>query len=278
MRRRNPEIEEGQVRAGSFLTHYYSVGKRGDGPPVILLHDGAWGADAYLSWSAVMRELAATHWVVAPDLLGFGKTDKAVVFGEPRHDFRIRHVADFCSAIGLESRAHFAGTSFGGSLALRAAIADAWPASTVTSIAGTGGPWRTQISKSVLNHLEPGPDYIRRVVALLTNDAPGMEEQVERRYANSLDHGHYAAVTSPQLRHPAAPAEPVADAYPASLARASCPVHIVTMRQDQLVEPDWPRHVRPVAPAIHFHEIDGPHSPNLSQPLEVAETLRTIFA
>jgi pimeloyl-ACP methyl ester carboxylesterase len=47
--------------------------RAGDGPPVVLLH--GWPQTSYC-WHKVFARLAANHTVVAPDLRGYGRTDK----------------------------------------------------------------------------------------------------------------------------------------------------------------------------------------------------------
>lgn len=269
-------IEHAFLDVGGVRTSYYTAGDPSL-TPILLLHDGAWGADAMLSWREVITDLAKDHFVVAPDLPGFGQTDKVVMFGTSPFEHRLRHIAAFLDLLQLNGPAHVVGTSFGGSLALRAAVASAWPMASATSVAGTGGPWRVDLAKQLLADLEPGREYIARVVEVLTNKTSGLDEHIDRRLENSLAPGHYAAMVSPRLKHPASALAAVEDRYPASLADATVPVSVVTTNQDQLVEPDWPMHVRSVAPNVVFHNMDGPHSPNITHPRELANMLRGII-
>ena len=74
-----------------------------------------------LEWERNVEALAAHHVVLAVDLMGFGLTDKpgGEDYGLPR---LARFVLDFLSAVGV-ARAHLAGNSLGGRLALECAIA-----------------------------------------------------------------------------------------------------------------------------------------------------------
>lgn len=269
-------IEHALLDVGGVHTSYYTAGDPSS-TPVLLLHDGAWGADAMLSWRDVLIDLAADHRVVAPDLPGFGQTDKVVMFGASPFEHRLRHLAGFLKLLQLSGPPHVVGTSFGGTLALRAAAVSAFPMASATSVAGTGGPWRVEFAKQLLADLEPGREYISRVVEVLTNKISGLDEHIDRRYENSLAPGHYAAMVSLRLKHPAAAPAVIEDRYPNSLADAAVPVSVITTAQDQLVEPDWPKHVRPVAPNVVFHQMDGPHSPNITHPQELAAILRDIM-
>ena len=134
-------IEHAFIDVGGVRTSYYTAGDV-SASTILLLHDGAWGADAMLAWADVMADLARDHRVIAPDLPGFGRTDKVVMFGASPYEHRIRHIAGLLEVLQPVAPVHVVGTSFGGSLALRAAIASAWPIASATSVGGTGGPWR----------------------------------------------------------------------------------------------------------------------------------------
>ncbi len=270
-------IQHSFVNAAGVRTSYYTAGDPSS-TPVLLLHDGAWGADAILSWRDVMIDLSFDHRVIAPDLPAFGQTDKVVMFGTSPYEHRLRHLASFIQLLQLTTAPHVVGTSFGGSLALRAAAASAFPMASATSVAGTGGPWRAESAKRLMGELEPGREYIARVVEVLANERSGLDEHIDQRYRNSMAPGHYAAMMSPRLKHPASGPTAVEDDYPACLVNATVPIAVITTNQDQLVEPDWPMHVRPVAPNVVFYSMDGPHSPNITHPQELAAKLREIFA
>jgi pimeloyl-ACP methyl ester carboxylesterase len=65
-----PSIVNGYATVDGVKLHYLVVGK---GPPVILLHGYAQNSHV---WRPLMKELAKTHLVVAPDLRGFGDSAK----------------------------------------------------------------------------------------------------------------------------------------------------------------------------------------------------------
>jgi pimeloyl-ACP methyl ester carboxylesterase len=270
-------VETGVV-GDAVRTHYYAAGPAG-APVVILIHDGAWGADGWLSWGPVMTDLARDHRVYAPDLLGFGRSDKAVFLDRAPYAPRVRQISDFCRDLGITEPAHFVGTSFGGSVVLRGACHSGWPIASATSIGGSGGPWRLPAGIEALSTLEPGVDYIERVLSMLTNGRnAGLREHIDRRYANSLLPGHYACMVSPRLKHPEAPSRQPEDDYPQALTRATSPVAVVEMSDDQIIEAGWTTKLTAIAPNVTAYRMTGPHSPNLTQPAETVELLRSIFA
>lgn len=111
----NPEIGL-NIDAGGISTNYHDVGR---GPVVVLLHGSGPGVSAWANWRPVLPLLSDRFRVVAPDIVGFGYTDRPEGF-----DYRlpswIGHLRAFLDALGIE-RAHVIGNSFGGALALRLA-------------------------------------------------------------------------------------------------------------------------------------------------------------
>ena len=70
-------IHSRYVNVDGVKTHYL---EGGDGPTVVLWHSGEFGGAAELSWEFLMPVLAKHFHVVAPDWLGFGRTDKVYDF------------------------------------------------------------------------------------------------------------------------------------------------------------------------------------------------------
>ena len=66
-----PVITDSYAAVNGVKLHYFVAGK---GDPVILLHGYAQNSHM---WRPLMKELAKTHLVVAPDLRGFGDSTKA---------------------------------------------------------------------------------------------------------------------------------------------------------------------------------------------------------
>lgn len=98
-----------RVRLGwGMLTAYLT----GDGPPLLLLH-GLGGSGRY--WAGLAPHLAATHTLIAPDLAGFGHSDKPSA-DYSRH-FHLDNLDALLAALRLEQPLAVAGHSMGGVLA-----------------------------------------------------------------------------------------------------------------------------------------------------------------
>jgi pimeloyl-ACP methyl ester carboxylesterase len=102
------------VEALGIRTGYYSAGEPND-RPVLLLHGMSTSAD---SFREIMHGLAPTHWLIAPDLPGFGYSDNT-------SPYNINHLAEwlaaFKAALHLPAVA-LVGHSFGGALATSFAL------------------------------------------------------------------------------------------------------------------------------------------------------------
>jgi pimeloyl-ACP methyl ester carboxylesterase len=110
-----PELPRHTVDALGITTSYYSAGQPG-GRPIILLHGMSTSGD---SFRELMYELAGDHWLLAPDLPGFG-------FSQNTRPYTIPHLIEWLAALaeglGLASF-HLVGHSFGGILATAFALA-----------------------------------------------------------------------------------------------------------------------------------------------------------
>ncbi len=93
----------------------------GEGPTMVLLHGSGPAIDAHVTWHRVMPVLARRFHVIAPDQLGFGKTDLAA---DGRYRDRLErtpHVIATLDALKVRN-AVLVGHSEGGFVALRIAI------------------------------------------------------------------------------------------------------------------------------------------------------------
>lgn len=112
----NPEIANFIVAAG-IRTNYHDAGS---GFPVLLIHGSGPGVSAWANWRLVIPELAKRSRVIAPDMVGFGYTDRPP--GQ-RYDMDVwvAQAVGLLDALHIE-QADLVGNSFGGALALALAI------------------------------------------------------------------------------------------------------------------------------------------------------------
>jgi haloalkane dehalogenase len=90
----------------------------GEGDPVLLLHgEPTW---SYL-WRKIIPPLAQRSRVVAPDLLGFGRSDKPTETGWYSYDRHVESIEQLVDALGLE-RLTLVVHDWGGPIGLRFAV------------------------------------------------------------------------------------------------------------------------------------------------------------
>ena len=112
----NPEIA-GSVMAAGIRTNVHDVGS---GHPVLLIHGSGPGVSAWANWRLVMPELAQQARVIAPDMVGFGFTDRPA--GQQYNmDEWVKQAVGVLDALGI-AKTDLVGNSFGGALALALTI------------------------------------------------------------------------------------------------------------------------------------------------------------
>ena len=124
-----PGIESHKTDIDGHRTHYY---KAGTGMPVILIHGGA--SDAR-DWLRTMAALADRFSFYAPDLLGFGQTERKES-GYYLSDFS-KFLINFIDAMQVEKPA-LVGHSFGARACLDTALLDPQKISKLVLIDASG--------------------------------------------------------------------------------------------------------------------------------------------
>lgn len=269
-------LSERTVTVNGHETNYLEAGPE-DGVPVVLLHDGAWGGANNVSWGGVSGRLDRDYRVLAPDLLGFGKTSKSISFDSSPYSFRIDHLLAFLKQLGVDRPVHLVGTSFGGSLALNLLADHSDKAASVMSIAGTGGPWRTKFGREILGSWDGTETGIRSILAVLAEPTSELdyEQQLADRVESASRPGHYRSMTSLGVALPPSlkTDNQKARRWPQQLAGSTAPVMLVRGLRDALVEPDWTSHLEAVLSDCTVVTHDGLHSPNLDRPTYIASLI-----
>ncbi len=112
----NPEIAD-SIQTGIFKTNYHDVGK---GDPLFLIHGSGPGVTAWANWRLVIPALAEQYRVIAPDMAGFGYTERVDGYHYTMDNW-VQHAIELMDALGIE-KTHLLGNSFGGALAIALAI------------------------------------------------------------------------------------------------------------------------------------------------------------
>ncbi len=103
-------IKSRYINVDGIKTHYL---EGGEGPTVVFMHSGEFGGCSELSWEFNLTAFSKHFRVIAPDGLGFGRTDKVFDFGGGRDRF-FKHLIRFFQIMDI-AEADFVGNSMGGS-------------------------------------------------------------------------------------------------------------------------------------------------------------------
>jgi pimeloyl-ACP methyl ester carboxylesterase len=107
--------------------------KQGSGPPILLVH--GLGVSSY-TWRYNMEALARRFTVYAPDLKGFGRSDKPNQAGYSL-DYQRRMLLKLLDVLGLDA-VHYIGSSMGGEIGLRLALSHPERVKRIVLIASAG--------------------------------------------------------------------------------------------------------------------------------------------
>lgn len=113
----NPEVGK-TIDAGGISTNYHD---HGVGRAVLLIHGSGPGVSSWANWRFTIPELAKNFRVIAPDVVGFGFTQRPAGFEYNRETWT-KHLGDVLDALGVDE-VDVVGNSFGGAMALSLAAA-----------------------------------------------------------------------------------------------------------------------------------------------------------
>lgn len=190
----SPEVGTTIVAAG-IATNVHDTGVDPGGGAVLLIHGSGPGVSAWANWRLTIPALAPHFRVIAPDIVGFGYTDRTVAHYDL--DTWTGHVVGVLDALGIE-RAHVVGNSFGGSLALSMAIHHRDRVGRLGLMGAVGLPFAITPGLEAVWGYEPSVEAMAALLRIFTaTPAPGIEELAELRYRASIRpgvHESYAAM------------------------------------------------------------------------------------
>jgi 2-hydroxy-6-oxo-octa-2,4-dienoate hydrolase len=187
-----PEIGA-TIDAGGIKTNYIEAGQ---GPAVVLVHGSGPGVTGYANWRLTMPMLAEQFRVVAPDMVGFGYTERPSGL---RCDIDVwaDQVVGLLDALGLE-RASVVGNSFGGAIALRVAARHPERVHKLALMGSVGVPFPLTEGLDAVWGYEPSVGNMRRIMDLFAYDRSLISDELaEVRYRASTEPGFqesYAAL------------------------------------------------------------------------------------
>jgi 2-hydroxymuconate-semialdehyde hydrolase len=187
----NPEIGR-SITANGIHTNYHDLG---EGPAVLLIHGSGPGVTAYANWRLTMPELAMRFRVIAPDMVGFGETERP---HGSRYDMDgwVAHALGLLDALDIE-QAHVVGNSFGGALALALAIRAPQRVGRLVLMGSVGVPFPITEGLDAVWGYEPSIDNMRSLLDIFAYDRSLVNDELARlRYEASIRPGYQEAFSS----------------------------------------------------------------------------------
>jgi 2-hydroxymuconate-semialdehyde hydrolase len=180
----NPEIAR-SVRTGGFDTNAHDLG---EGAPVLLIHGSGPGVSAWANWRLVMPELAKTRRVIAPDMAGFGFTERVSGMSYSM-DGWVKQALDLLDALGI-GQTDLVGNSFGGALSLALAIRAPHRVRRLVLMGSVGVPFEITPGLDAVWGYTPSFENMRRIMDVFAFDRTLVTDELARlRYEASIRPG-----------------------------------------------------------------------------------------
>ncbi len=195
-------VEEGKfIDVKGLNTHYHEDGQ---GEAVILIHGSGPGVSAWANWRLVFPILSKHFHLYAPDVVGFGYTDRP-----EGQEYNIHvwadHMIDFLDTVG-EKKVTVIGNSFGGAIALHMAKKRPDLINKLIMMGSMGIDHKMTELDDVWGY-EPSHENMKNLIKIFAYDQSMAEngDLVEMRYKSSIQPGFHESFSSmfpaPRQRH-----------------------------------------------------------------------------
>lgn len=231
MQENNPEIGL-TIDVQGLQTNYHDYGQ---GRPVLLLHGSGPGVSAWANWRLTIPALASDHRVIAPDIAGFGFTQRPNDFDYTMENW-IEHAIKFMDALSIQKFA-LVGNSFGGALALGLAIRFPDRVDKLALMGSVGVPFELTEGLDKVWGYTPSFENMKEIMGFFAYDQTMLgDDLVELRYRASIQEGFQESFSS---MFPAPRQRWVNEmTHPEEKVRSiTCPTLIVHGREDRVIPP-----------------------------------------
>jgi 2-hydroxymuconate-semialdehyde hydrolase len=153
------------IDVNGIATNYHD---QGQGAPVILIHGSGPGVTAWANWRNTIPFLAQGFRVIAPDILGFGYTERP--HGVQYNTYTwMNHLVGLLDVLELE-RVSLVGNSFGGALALNIASKFPGRVDRLVLMGSVGVPFNITEGLDAVWGFEPSLPAMRRLLDIFAYD------------------------------------------------------------------------------------------------------------
>jgi len=225
----NPELGR-RVRTGRFESNVHDLGA---GRPVLFIHGSGPGVSAWANWRQAMPVIAKQARVIAPDMVGFGYTERPPGIAYTM-DTWVQQALDLLDALELP-QVDVVGNSFGGALALALTIRAPGRVRRLVLMGSVGVSFPITRGLDAVWGYEPSAARMRELLDIFAYDPElATDELAQLRYEASVRPGvqaSYAAMfPAPRQRWVDAMASAEAD-----IRRIAQQTLVIHGREDQVI-------------------------------------------
>lgn len=237
---------------------------------LLLLH----GLGGYAErWSNIMPFLSKKYHIFAPDLIGYGQSDKPSV--DYTVDVFIKFVFDFIESVGMK-KTFVIGTSLGGQIAAECAATQNPAIEKVVLISPAGVMRKSTptLDAYTMAALYPNRDSVKNAYQMMIGpDKQVSEISVERFVTNMSRPNAKMVFLSTLLGLKNAP-----DIFE-KLQKITSPTMVIWGREDKLIPFEYSQHFVSSIRNCEFVPMDGcGHSPYIEDPERLSEIITKFFS
>ena len=243
----NPEISK-SINAGGIETNYHD---EGSGKTVLLLHGSGPGVSAWANWRLVIPVLASRFRVIAPDMVGFGFTERPE---NVRYDMEtwVKHALDFMDALAIE-KTFLIGNSFGGALSIALTIRAAERIERLVLMGSVGVEFELTPGLDTTWGYTPSLQNMRELLDLFAHDRNLItDELAELRYQASLRPGVQESYAQ-MFPAPRQEGIKAMASDPAQISAIQQPTLIIHGREDRIIPPQASHQLFSLIPNSQLH-------------------------
>jgi 2-hydroxymuconate-semialdehyde hydrolase len=183
----SPEIGT-TVRAFNIDTNVHVIGDPTTQPVVVLIHGSGPGVTAFANWRLTMPALAEHFCVVAPDMVGFGFTERPDGIEYSMVSWT-NHLIGLLDTLDIP-KAHLVGNSFGGGVAVSTALTHPDRLDRLVLMGATASPQRITPGLDAVWGYEPSVPNMKALLELFAYDTNLLgADLAEIRYQASIRPG-----------------------------------------------------------------------------------------
>ncbi len=245
------------VSVDGIRTHYIEAGleHRGVRPSIVLLNSAEYGGAGEITWEFNIPAFAKQYHVLAPDHLGFGRTDKIHDFGN-QFNKRVTHIKRFIDTMALDAPVHVMGSSMSGGMCLTVAARPRpdWNIAKLVCCSG-GGDAPDNDARKVINTYDGSLEHMRAIVEVMFHDKSWAkkDDYIKRRHEMANMPGAWEATSAARFKAPFRGAGGPSARDQITYANIKCPVLVFAGRHDPLRKPGYTDDFVPKIPNCQLH-------------------------